>query len=660
MAKTDQKLEIRSISELQSKFRIPSYQRGYRWERSNVRQLLDDLLEHINDNKPGDPYYLQPIVVAPEVDEQSSSFDYDLIDGQQRLTTIFIILKALKGFQTNHQDKKKLNELDFTAHYTLTYATRTDSEYYLNNIDQDTIVWGIDGKEQSLKDIAATYPDFLYMWHAYQEAKDWVEYNEDELTKLGNVLLNDVKIIWYELNETVESWEKFTQLNVGKIPLTNSELVKALLLSDQHQEIDDYGRSIVVNQWDTVEKELGDKRFLGFLTTSSPQVPRIDFIFNLFAGKPKGNKDDFYTFQFFVDKLKNNPKLKGKALWDDIYSKYQRLRDWYNDSWYYHRIGYLVAVDRTGTALRSIFEFAYPDNENHKTKSEVRGEIDDRIRKSLQWSSLDRIWNLSYDDTESEEYKTKPGKPHNPKIINLLTLYNVMIYDRLNATYGIKYPFYSHNNVSGGWSLEHIHAQHSERLTHADQWVEWVKDHLDSLRRIRKFLNIDSCNDASIILSWNELDRDMSHFEAAPDGDKFDNLVVRFCRLTASSDPRTSGEYKDELTNLALLSRDGNSRLNNSTFDVKRVIVGENISTDFLPIGTERVFLKSISDTLKSTDTTNEIAYHCDIYHMYYWGEKDRTAYKYDIWNYLKDYLNPFNNPAIQVVSNSNSNEDGE
>lgn len=660
MAKTDQKLEIRSISELQSKFRIPSYQRGYRWERSNVRQLLDDLLEHINDNKPGDPYYLQPIVVAPEVDEQSSSFDYDLIDGQQRLTTIFIILKALKGFQTNHQDKKKLNELDFTAHYTLTYATRTDSEYYLNNIDQDTIVWGIDGKEQSLKDIAATYPDFLYMWHAYQEAKDWVEYNEDELTKLGNVLLNDVKIIWYELNETVESWEKFTQLNVGKIPLTNSELVKALLLSDQHQEIDDYGRSIVVNQWDTVEKELGDKRFLGFLTTSSPQVPRIDFIFNLFAGKPKGNKDDFYTFQFFVDKLKNNPKLKGKALWDDIYSKYQRLRDWYNDSWYYHRIGYLVAVDRTGTALRSIFEFAYPDNENHKTKSEVRGEIDDRIRKSLQWSSLDRIWNLSYDDTESEEYKTKPGKPHNPKIINLLTLYNVMIYDRLNATYGIKYPFYSHNNVSGGWSLEHIHAQHSERLTHADQWVEWVKDHLDSLRRIRKFLNIDSCNDASIILSWNELDRDMSHFEAAPDGDKFDNLVVRFCRLTASSDPRTSGEYKDELTNLALLSRDGNSRLNNSTFDVKRVIVGENISTDFLPIGTERVFLKSISDTLKSTDTTNEIAYHCDIDHMYYWGEKDRTAYKYDIWNYLKDYLNPFNNPAIQVVSNSNSNEDGE
>lgn len=660
MAKTDQKLEIRSISELQSKFRIPSYQRGYRWERSHVRQLLDDLLEHIDDNKPGDPYYLQPIVVAPEVDEQSSSFDYDLIDGQQRLTTIFIILKALKEFQTKHPDKKKLNELDFTAHYTLTYATRTDSEYYLNNIDKDTIAWGVNGKSQKVEDIAKTYPDFLYMWHAYQEAKEWVEYNEDELTKLGNVLLNDVKIIWYELNETVESWEKFTQLNVGKIPLTNSELVKALLLSDQHQEIDDYGRSIVVNQWDTVEKELGDKRFLGFLTTSSPQVPRIDFIFDLFAGKPKGNKDDFYTFQFFVDKLKNNPKLKGKALWDDIYSKYQRLRDWYSDSWYYHRIGYLVAIDRTGTALRSIFEFAYPDNENHKTKSKVRGEIDDRIRKSLQWSSLDSIWNLSYDDTESEEYKTKPGKPHNPKIINLLTLYNVMIYDRLNATYGIKYPFYSHNNVSGGWSLEHIHAQHSERLTHADQWVEWVKDHLDSLRRIRKFLNIDSCNDASIILSWNELDRDMSHFEIAPDGDKFDNLVVRFCRLTASSDPRTSGEYKDELTNLALLSRDGNSRLNNSTFDVKRVIVGENISTDFLPIGTERVFLKSISDTLKSTVTTNETAYHCDIDHMYYWGEKDRTAYKYDIWNYLKDYLNPFNNPAIQVVSNSISNEDGE
>lgn len=667
MSTHPQKMEIRSISNLNSRFRIPAYQRGYRWERRHVRQLLDDLLEHINDNNYNVnnriPYYLQPIVVAPlslneNPDEKSIPYDYDLIDGQQRLTTIYIILKALKEFQANHPDRTQLNNLDFNASYTIAYATRSDSAYFLDNLDKDTIAWGNPRNDCDLSKIAQTYPDFLYMWHAYQQAKKWINDHGDDLSKLGDALLNDVKIIWYELNESVESWEKFTQLNVGKIPLTNSELVKALLLSDQHQDIDDYERSIIVNQWDMVEKELSDNRFLGFLTKTPPQIPRIDFIFDLFAGKPAGNKDDFFTFQHFVDRLNNDRNLKGKALWDDIYSKYLRLKDWYNDSWYYHRIGYLVAIDSTGNALRSIFTFAYPDETNRieRTKKELRAEIDERIKKSLEWPDVDSVWSLSYDDKESEEYQKKSGAPHNPKIINLLTLYNVMIYDKLNATYGVKYPFNSHNNVSGGWSLEHIHAQHSERLNRSEQWIEWVNDHLDSLKRIRKFLDIDRSKDDAMISNWDRLEDEMMRFENSPNGDWFDAIVASYSKLTASSDPRTSGEYKDELTNMALLSRDGNSRLNNSTFDVKRVIVGEHISTDFLPLGTERVFLKSISGKLTTADNAN-LEYRCDIGHIYYWGEKDRDAYKYDIWNYLKDYLNPSNDPTKNTEPNSNNDE---
>lgn len=79
-----------SIATLKSyRFRVPSYQRGYRWERLQVRQLLSDLSEA----NPDVPNYLQSIVVAP-VSEDSVHY-YDLIDGQQRLTTIYLILKAL-------------------------------------------------------------------------------------------------------------------------------------------------------------------------------------------------------------------------------------------------------------------------------------------------------------------------------------------------------------------------------------------------------------------------------------------------------------------------------------------------------------------------------------------------------------------------------------
>lgn len=81
---------LKSIYELRNyKFVIESYQRGYRWDSKQVTELLEDLLEF---QKTGNNLYcLQPIIVR-KVDENK----YELIDGQQRLTTIYILLKFLK------------------------------------------------------------------------------------------------------------------------------------------------------------------------------------------------------------------------------------------------------------------------------------------------------------------------------------------------------------------------------------------------------------------------------------------------------------------------------------------------------------------------------------------------------------------------------------
>ena len=99
-----------------------------------------------------------------------------------------------------------------------------------------------------------------------------------------------------------------------------------------------------------------------------------------------------------------------------------------------------------------------------------------------------------------------------------------------------------------------------------------------------------------------------------------------------------------------------NSRLNNSTFDVKRVIVSEYVSRDFVPLGTERVFLKSISDEFVRADGSVR-KYSCDVDHVYYWGEKDRTAYRYDIWNRLKPYLPASDNPEKTNVESSDNDD---
>ena len=82
---------VRDIINEKVNFIVPSYQRGYRWDEINVTDLLDDLLEFMQDGSSGKFYCLQPLVV-----KKIGTNQYNVIDGQQRLTTIFIILKYLE------------------------------------------------------------------------------------------------------------------------------------------------------------------------------------------------------------------------------------------------------------------------------------------------------------------------------------------------------------------------------------------------------------------------------------------------------------------------------------------------------------------------------------------------------------------------------------
>jgi uncharacterized protein with ParB-like and HNH nuclease domain len=84
LAKSDIKLETKLVGLVEGKFYIPSFQRGYRWGHDEVTRLLDDVNSNGTKN-----YCLQPIVVRRRKDS------FELIDGQQRLTTLFLIYKYM-------------------------------------------------------------------------------------------------------------------------------------------------------------------------------------------------------------------------------------------------------------------------------------------------------------------------------------------------------------------------------------------------------------------------------------------------------------------------------------------------------------------------------------------------------------------------------------
>ena len=110
---------------LDKDFFVPYYQRGYRWGEEQVVALLNDLLEfykHIKKKTEGYNYYsLQPLVVKKDLDDK-----FRVIDGQQRLTTIYIILNAFESFAQT-KDKNK---------YKLSYD-REGSENFLQDIKND-------------------------------------------------------------------------------------------------------------------------------------------------------------------------------------------------------------------------------------------------------------------------------------------------------------------------------------------------------------------------------------------------------------------------------------------------------------------------------------------------------------------------------------------
>ena len=90
-------LSMKNIWELHAySFTIPYQQRGYKWTEYNIINLLQDLVDYISSGKGF--YCLQPIAIVP-IDKSSNH--YSIIDGQQRLTTIYLLHKFLFSSQIN-------------------------------------------------------------------------------------------------------------------------------------------------------------------------------------------------------------------------------------------------------------------------------------------------------------------------------------------------------------------------------------------------------------------------------------------------------------------------------------------------------------------------------------------------------------------------------
>jgi hypothetical protein len=550
-------LETKLVSDITGTFFVPSYQRGYRWGEDEVLRLLNDIYANGKKN-----YCLQPVVVRKKGDA------YELIDGQQRLTTLYLIYRYMKN----------VNPFFGEPAFNLVYETRENSEEFLRSID-------LSRRDENI--------DYWFISNAYETIKKWFEVDmQIRVLHIFEYFKEDVKIIWYEVGENEDAISLFTRLNIGKIPLTSAELVKAMFLSRNGNGIAEREKQEEISlQWDDMEKELHDDPLWYFLTNgaNASYQTRIDLILDLVSEKPADNREKYYTF-FKIDEMAKTIPLDD--LWRKIQQTFLLLKDWFENHELYHKIGYLIASE--SLTLQKIFKIS-----EGRTKREFRAALDSFIKASI--SIPDNYGELSYE--KQLDYK---------RISKLLLLFNVESV-RLNGEHTQWFPFDKYKYDRKGrvaWSLEHIHAQQSEGLRTQEMWKEWLRLHVPSVRAVSDNTELVEAMQAAI--DDPKLERDA-----------FDTLQKTVVELLSV---QGNAEFLHSIGNLALLRADDNAALNNSTFDVKRnLIVSMDKEGQFIPFCTKMVFLKYYTP---SEDNQ-----------LHFWGQADRVAYVNAMNKVLAPYL---------------------
>lgn len=558
-----------------STFYIKDYQRGYRWEEQQVKSLLDDLLEFNHDNHTL-KYCMQPLVVkkaernavahtrtlseliTPDAvkseETESSNCDsaWELIDGQQRLTTTLLVLNCC------YEALKKPPAPPYQIYYQL---IRNIDEYYIN--------------------------------HAKKVIDDWFDSfgskSDDIRSEIRGKINSDIQFIWYEVESNANSVEIFTKLNIGKIPLTNAELFKAQLLNPDRIDKKDREKEVKENvtlasiafEWDKIEQSLRDNDFWSFISNEMLDAEtRIDYLLRLYAIQIKyeGKIDSaiqeadglfpFLAINSYIRKHKmdSNSIACNETIWKEIVSIHDRLKSWYTNNKLYHYIGFLIATGKSG--IKVITELV--KDTDKKKKSEVKEIVFDKIRKQMKNVTLD---NLSYSKDSQ-------------RIRSVLLFFN--LFTMVQSKTDSRFSFKQYKDPKIHWDIEHIHARATDEEIRAIKDPDKRKDFLESLKK-----QFEEINDQEAVQKINQF----ILTEVSTNNINEDEFLDFCCKITDKY-----GNYDENgIGNLTLLDAETNRSYHNALYPIKRIrIIERDKGEVFIPVCTKNVFLKMYSSNFSN------------------------------------------------------------
>lgn len=524
-----------------------------------------------------DFYCLQPIFVK-KIDDKR----YNVIDGQQRLTTIFIILKYLikKNF------------------FSLKYHTRKNSEEFLQNI------------ESFSKQAENVNIDFYHFQECYKTVEAFFNDKEQEQKhEFLNAILKKCKVLWYEIEGNEN--EVFIRLNTGKIPLSEEENIKALFLA-KNDSVDSDDLKEMAEFWYETEIKTREEDDFRYGVLCKIDEEDLDY-----DGTPEKDrfvvKDEIMRIGVYLNAIS---KGEGFDYFYRFYKKDDLAKKWRElelairmlqsftsrgnkkiDREVFHYFGFLIL---SGYKVHELYQAflelsqnseSYRDCLFHKVKAEVSKSI----------LELDDLTYLEKDDKE----KLK-------KILLLFNL-NFLIQEEDSNEY-----FKFNRFQTEQWSLEHIYAQNSKSIKDAIVGKDSERIRGWLLEVVRYMDELGTQNNLRRLTAKIKKICDNSSFDE--DQDQLNELIKEI------DDAFVENIDLNSIQNLTLLDKKSNSSIGNAIFSIKREKIQKLAEKDrLIPIATKKVFEKVFTKGDKGD--------------LSMFSLKDREDYRQRIADDLKKYI---------------------
>lgn len=614
-------------------FTIPSYQRGYRWEsfeegvNDNGVKQVDDLLNDlttfakVNANQEAN-YYLQPLMVKPK-QTQGSGYEWSVLDGQQRLTTMLLVLKCIN---------EKLYAGSPLRLYTLRYENRKQLDFARITYNPLSLDYNYPSPTENLDSyFVRKAKDRIERW--YNEELSVAPSLQDKIKELlfypdvsrGGTIKPSLRaiFIWYNVEpitlavpiaagNRMHDIEVFNRLNRGKISLTDSELIKALFLlciklspaSGSSLMTSD----TLVRKWDEMGKKFQNDGFWKMISPKAKEYSnRMDLLFDFIKDCKRGKNSSSY--RYYYEKMHNlltTPDTQQvESLWNEIKMFFDTLCKWHEDVHKHNYIGYLVD---SGSKVSDIYQDLSKGCDLKKL-----------MNKRLDFSDINDIDDLSYHDREDFQ-----------KIRKTLLLFNVLTCDK----FGVKFPFDLYRDNS--YDVEHVNSQTDNPIEKIEEKTEWIIEHaLSCLWIDRKETDITgeytqaAVEARNLIMEGIQLLKDFRK-DNKDIGNKFKPYRSKVENYYACGDISTAMANKDSIGNLTLLNSSINREYKNALFPKKlRTLKRSDQEGIYIPLCTKYMFLKYYSNPQENVST----------FSMMRWRTADQEEYTNAIKETIKTIL---------------------